>query len=372
MNGSRERQGSAGSVGRWRPVLVGVAAGLLAAAAAVVVAAGAVATLPHQWVSAASLLAVAVGTLPIGVGLGLRYREAWGRPALLAGATAAALLFVRGLAFVADGRPVSYPLLFGVPGAAVSIGGSLVGAWFGSRPAVSGRLRPAGLSRPVRVALLVAAAWTAIELVAGVVVGATLGAVVGNAFVGVLVATLVGFPLAAWVAARYGRRAGVERSDWDYDVDPRRVTVGLVAGGLTLMLVLGLGALVEAAGFGGSVRTAFGFLLADLRAGPWVLVLFALAHGIVAPLAEELAWRGVVQTALVRSAGSAVGILSTALLFTAKHAFLDASLARVPAVLVLALTLGAVRHRWGTVSSTLVHAVVNLGAVTLLAVAVFG
>lgn len=367
--------GSSESTGRgegWHPLLAGLAAGLLGAAAAVAVAATSVAIVPGPVVGAASVGAVAVGTLPVGLALGVRYRDRWFRPALAAGTTAAVLLLLRGLAFVVGGSPISYPLLFGVPGAAVALGGALLGAWAGGRPAVAGRLQPTGLSRPARVGFLVAAGWTTIELLAGVAVGATVGAAVGNAFVGVLVATLVGFPIAAWAAARYGRRAGVERGDWDYDVDPRRVAIGLVAGAASLLLVVGTGLVVEALDLGGSARTAFGFVLVDLRAGPWVLVLFALAHGIVAPLAEELAWRGVVQTALVRSAGTAVGILSTALLFTAKHAFLDASLARVPSVLLLALVLGVVRHRWGTAASTLGHAVVNLGAVALLAVAVIG
>lgn len=116
----------------------------------------------------------------------------------------------------------------------------------------------------------------------------------------------------------------------------------------------------------------FGFLLADLEAGVWVLLLFAVAHGIVAPVTEELAWRGVVQSALVEAQGRTVGIAVTAILFTAKHAVLDASLARVPSVLVLAVVLGLVRDRWGTTASTVVHAVVNLASVVGLAVLVYG
>ena len=151
-----------------------------------------------------------------------------------------------------------------------------------------------------------------------------------------------------------------------------RSGVGLTGGLLTVLAVQGVGLLVTSvAGTDAAVAT-FGFLLADLEAGVWVLALFALAHGVVAPVTEELAWRGVVQTALVESWGPTVGIAVTAVLFTAKHVVLDASLARLPTVLVLAVALGLVRHRWGTTASTVVHAVVNLTSVATLAILVFG
>jgi membrane protease YdiL (CAAX protease family) len=108
------------------------------------------------------------------------------------------------------------------------------------------------------------------------------------------------------------------------------------------------------------------------RTGLWVVVLFTLAHGIVVPVNKELAWRGIVQSVLVRAEGVTTGIVITAVLHTAKHALVDVSLAPVPTVLVLALVLGVVRHRWGTTASTVVHLVVNLSSVGLLAVYVLG
>ncbi|MFC7028394.1 type II CAAX prenyl endopeptidase Rce1 family protein [Halomicroarcula sp. GCM10025710] len=70
--------------------------------------------------------------------------------------------------------------------------------------------------------------------------------------------------------------------------------------------------------------------------------------------------------------GVTTGIIITAVIFTAKHALLDVSLVRVPTILVLALVLGIVRHRWGTTASTVVHMVVNLTSVGLLAIYVLG
>ena len=140
---------------------------------------------------------------------------------------------------------------------------------------------------------------------------------------------------------------------------------------LTVLAVQGVGLLIASALGTDATVAAFRFLLADLEAGVWVLVLFAFAHGIVAPLTEELAWRGIVQTALVESQRPAVGIVVTAALFTAKHMVLDLSFARAPTVLVLAVVLGLVRHRWGTTASTVVHAIVNLASVVGLALLVF-
>lgn len=97
-----------------------------------------------------------------------------------------------------------------------------------------------------------------------------------------------------------------------------------------MLAVYGIGFVNASLGGTKTAVAAFGFLLSDLEAGLWVVVLFALAHGIVALVTEELAWRGIIQSALVRAEGVIIGIVVTAIVFTAKHALLDISLARVP------------------------------------------
>jgi membrane protease YdiL (CAAX protease family) len=218
----------------------------------------------------------------------------------------------------------------------------------------------------------VAGGWTAVELLFGIALAAPVGSALGNTFAGTLVATVFSFPIAALFAVRYGRRVGLDCDDLDYRMTNRTMGMGLAAGLVTVLAIYGVGLLIASAIGTDTAVTAFGFLLADLEAEVWVLALFALAHGVVAPLAEELAWRGIVQSALVEARGSAVGIAATAVLFTAKHAVLDVSLARLPTVLVLAIALGLVRDRWGTTASTVVHAVVNLASVVGLAILVFG
>lgn len=360
------------SVSPVRLVGAGVGAGIVGIVATIVVAASASNVLSAAIVDAGTLAAVAVVALPVGLSLGAWYGGQWPWPALIAGGLTGVFLFLRGQVFLAQGNPISYPLLFGLPGATVAGGVTLGSAWIGARPRVVRALSPSRLSPLARAGLIVAGGWTAIELLFGVGLGATVGTILDNTFAGTLVATLVGFPVAALFAVRYGRRVGIGRDTWNYRTTGRIVGVGVAAGVVATLAVQGVGLLLASLTGTDAAVAAFGFLLTDLESGVWVLALFALAHGIVAPVTEELAWRGVVQSALVEAWEPAVGIAVTAMLFTAKHAALDASLARVPTVLMLAAVLGLVRHRWGTTASTVVHAVANLASVVGLAFFVYG
>lgn len=345
----------------------GLLAGILGIVATIFVAAGLVSVVPQPLVNIATLGAILAVATPLGVAFGLRYRRQWIVPTLLAGGLLGGVLFLRGQVFVFQGRAISYPLLFGLPGTAVAIGGPVLGAALSSQSSLARHETGATVPPPVRVGLLVAVGWTGIELLFGAGVGGAVGAAVSNQFAGVLIATILGFPVAALVAVRLGRRVEIGRSEWDYHSGRRPVGVGLLVGILTVLLIQGIGLVLATGGWSDTATATFGFVLEDLQAGLWIVLLFAAAHGIVAPITEELAWRGVVQTSLVRAEGPLVGIVATAGLFTAKHALLDASLARVPTVLVLALVLGVVRHRWGTTASTLVHGIVNMVSVVLLA-----
>lgn len=349
----------------------GIGAGLVGIVATIVVAAGATNVLSDAIIDVGTLAAVAVVALPVGLGLGARYRGQWPWPALIAGGSTGLFLFLRGQVFLAQGDRISYPLLFGLPGAAIAVSVTLGSAWVSHQSGVGRAVSPSQLSPLARAGLIVAGGWTAIELLFGVGLGPTVGTVLDNTFAGTLVATLVGFPVAALFAARYGRRVGIDRDEWGYRATGRIVAGGIAVGMVTTLSVQGVALLLASLTGTDAAVATFGFLLTDLEAGLWVLALFAFAHGIVAPITEELAWRGVVQSALVEAWEPAVGIAATAVLFTAKHAVLDASLARVPTVLVLAVVLGLVRHRWGTTASTVVHGVVNLASVVGLALLVY-
>lgn len=358
--------------GRGRILGAGFGAGAIGVVATILVAAGVTNLLQEPIVDIGTLAAVAVVSVPVGLGIGVRYRSRWPWPAFVAAGVIGAFLFLRGQAFLVQGNPISYPLLFGFPGAVVAVGGSIGGAWIGSQRDVAHSLSPSRLSPLARGGLVVAVMWTLIEFLFALGLVPTVGSALDNRFAGVLVATVVSFPIAAVVAIRYGLRVGIEREDWEYRTDGRTIAVGFVSGVVVFLALQGVGLVVASTVGTDETVATFGFLLSDIEAGVWVLALFVLAHGIIAPLAEELAWRGIVQTALVKSHGPAVGILITVALFTTKHAVLDASLARVPSLLVLGVALGVVRHRWGTTASTVLHAVVNLAAVAGLMVLVFG
>jgi membrane protease YdiL (CAAX protease family) len=95
-------------------------------------------------------------------------------------------------------------------------------------------------------------------------------------------------------------------------VTPRLPFPSIVTGGVGLaMAVLLLGALIH------TPRTENP--LTDLLKDPTSLVLVAIFGSIMAPVCEELVFRGFVQPLLVRSLGAVAGILATALPFGLLH-----------------------------------------------------
>jgi membrane protease YdiL (CAAX protease family) len=111
-------------------------------------------------------------------------------------------------------------------------------------------------------------------------------------------------------------------------------------------------------------------------ARPLGIAALLLVNGLVIPLAEERLWRGAIQPRLVAACGLLPGLLATAVLFSLKHAIVDASLGRLIAITAGGLVLGVVAHRaagpglgrsgWPT--SAVSHAVGNTVA-TCLAIA---
>lgn len=85
-----------------------------------------------------------------------------------------------------------------------------------------------------------------------------------------------------------------------------------------------------------------------------------LVIGILVPIAEEMLFRGVVQTYLVRRLGAIAGIVLSSLWF----ALLHIDLALFVPLFVIGLLLGGVRHRYQSIwGAVLLHAVNNLTGV---------
>ncbi len=88
-------------------------------------------------------------------------------------------------------------------------------------------------------------------------------------------------------------------------------------------------------------------------------VSMMVVNGLVVPVAEEWLWRGVVQPRLVSRLGVVAGIALTSVLFSAKHALVDASMGRMLAITALGGVLGVVAHQTTWRASALSHVLMN-------------
>jgi membrane protease YdiL (CAAX protease family) len=82
-------------------------------------------------------------------------------------------------------------------------------------------------------------------------------------------------------------------------------------------------------------------------AAPLAIAALLVVNGGVIPLAEERLWRGLIQPRLFAAWGLLPALFVTAVLFSLKHAIVDASLGRFLAITVGGLVLGIVAHRAG-------------------------
>ncbi len=277
-------------------------------------------------------------------------------PALLAGLSGALFLWLMRMLLL-EGGPYNR-LVFGPIGLVTVLVAATTGGWIAyllDSDRFHARVAP---SDAARVGLWVASLWVSFELVGRMVGGAGVGPAIDNALAGEILGVLVSMVAAAWVIARYGQANGVSTRDWDYRWSVKTIAIGVAAGLLALGL-MSVTAMVDQA-LWTMPEDVLAVFTEGLQAGVWVAILLLVANPLAAPICEEIAWRGVVQSAFVRAWGPWVGIGVTVILFAMKHVVVDASFARLTTLLMLALVFGLVRHRWGTGSSTVVHLVVNL------------
>lgn len=185
--------------------------------------------------------------------------------------------------------------------------------------------------------------------------------IVGSARGADVILLAVGFPLLAYLLAQWGMRRGIAPSDWDYDVSFRSIGLALV-GVVAYYVVIGAFTVGYTWFVGTPQSAAASTALAESVDGTlWIATILFLANGIIVPITEELAWRGVIQTALMDSYGIYVGGILTAIAFVGKHLIVDggASVLRLVSLVVLGFILCALRARYGTASSTVAHLVAN-------------
>ena len=173
-----------------------------------------------------------------------------------------------------------------------------------------------------------------------------------------MVSSTLGISLAAAGIAWWGTQAGITPADWDYTISRRTIGAG-IAGVIGIYVLRGMAVAILTVGLG--FNLADGRSLGVGTAPVWALGAFLLVNGMLGPIAEELAWRGVIQTALSEAYGTYVAVGVTAVAFVLKHLIVDLSISpfRTTALVVLAFGLCGLRARYGTTSSTIAHVLMN-------------
>jgi membrane protease YdiL (CAAX protease family) len=104
--------------------------------------------------------------------------------------------------------------------------------------------------------------------------------------------------------------------------------------------------------------------LTNTAPGAWVVVL-VLVVVVGAPIVEEIVYRGAVQTHLQRTAGTAVALVGTSVIFAGIHM----SLVEFPGLFAFALVLGYSRLRSATLGLPIVtHMAFNAAGLILVLV----
>ena len=162
---------------------------------------------------------------------------------------------------------------------------------------------------------------------------------------------LVGVPL--WATRLFG--AG-PREDLGLTLSWRSAGIG-VLGGLLGLAGAELAASATTAVLGHGLSSSVGTLFTGVQhASALPLVLLAVLAGLGAPVAEELAFRGLLQGALLRRGLSpTVAVVLTAAAFAAYHLEPD----RFVILLVIGLALGTVRRVTGSTPASMVAHVTN-------------
>ncbi len=202
-------------------------------------------------------------------------------------------------------------------------------------------------------------------VVLGVAAALLLGAMAAPLALQVLAGGLAPWlALAGWPLFITSVRGNGPRIDLSLSLSWRDAGSGVVGGVIALIVALVV-AVITAAIFG-EFTSAAGEVGAELRAlgNVWLLIAFGLMIAVGAPIAEELAFRGLFFAALRKhGVGPVVSAVITAVAFALFHL----EPARIGVLLSIGLVLGIVRWRTGSLGAAMVaHGVVNAPAAVFL------
>ena len=176
----------------------------------------------------------------------------------------------------------------------------------------------------------------------------------------VQLAFYLGVYLSFWIAFRLRYRQPVFRSlGWRWP----RINLWLVGvGGFVLAVVL--------SALGSLLRTPkIDLPFTQFTNTPWSLAVFAIVAVVLAPIFEEMFFRGFIQPLLSRTFGTIAGIVITACLFGALHGFEYSWVWQYALFITLAgIVFGWLRARTNSIiPSTIMHGCFNAVSVVALA-----
>lgn len=174
------------------------------------------------------------------------------------------------------------------------------------------------------------------------------------------IAGIAGFAAAVLLRIRSLKPFGVRRTS-------RRWFLIGVGVGLVAFVLKGLAILVWI-GITGNTENIQGVYAQGGSGGVLSLVLATVFLGFLTPLGEELLFRGVITTALLRH-GAVLGVVGSALTFAIAHGFNIV----FPAAVVAGLATGEIYRRSGSVwTAVVVHTVFNLPTIPVMVAAGMG
>jgi hypothetical protein len=130
-----------------------------------------------------------------------------------------------------------------------------------------------------------------------------------------ILAQAIAIIAATWIITR---KRGVPWSKLGWRGNGHMAAIGLGVGVAIFLLVQLLGWLFAIQSGSGSTNGLFAGAMTQQRS-LYTLPALLLASGILAPLSEELFFRGVLYTGLSNSFGSAIGIMVSSAIFTVLH-----------------------------------------------------
>ena len=205
----------------------------------------------------------------------------------------------------------------------------------------------------IPASLGVLAVWVGVSLAFAVPLLVTIGDTPPLLLVlSVAVPTIVMALAALWVARVRGNGPVA-----DFALAPRvrDFAIGIPAG-LAMMVVAGLIAALMQLGSDSEIPVAAGDVFDLVSSSPFAIVLLIFTIAVIAPIAEEIAYRGMLYSAIERRFSAAAAVIFSAIIFAALHFEPQ----RFPILLALGLALGELRRRTRSTTSTIAaHMLIN-------------